>query len=163
MNTLQRIANTIGEREMFSVWTLAKLGMGTHWLKAFLSLPLIMFVERFPLSSKTWKQRLPLHFLALILYVIAFIVIRPYVVPTIYYGGEIPKIITFWEASYVAFRSFLLDILYGFLLTVLGAYLWQYNLRIRIGQIMQERMQTRLAGAELQALKMQLQDRKSVV
>lgn len=157
MNTLQRIANTTGEREMFSIWMLAKIGMGTHWLKAFLSLPLIVFVERFPLGLKNWKSRLPLHFLALVLYVIAFILIRPYVVPTIYYGSAVPKVITFWEASYVAFRSFLLDILYGFLLTVLGAYLWQYNVRIRNGQLMQERMQARLAGAELQLLKMQLQ------
>jgi len=157
MNTLQRIANTTDERQMYSLWTLAKIGMGTHWLKAFLSLPLILFVERFPLGLKTWKRRLPLHFLALILYVIAFIVIRPYVVPTLYYGSEIPKVITFWAASYVIFRSFLLDILYGFLLTVLGAYLWEYNVRIRNSQIMQERMQTRLAGAELHAIKMQLQ------
>ena len=157
MNTLQRIANTTDERAMFSVWTLVKIGMGTHWLKAFLSLPLILFVQRFAIDSSNWRRRVPLHVLALVVYVSAFILIRPYVVPTLYVGTNIPKVITFWQASYIALRSFLLDILYGFLLTVLGAYVWQYTQRVRDSRLMQEKMQARLARAELQALKMQLQ------
>src|SRR5512141_377362 len=42
MNTLQRIANTTDMRESYPVWTLIKLGMGTHWLKAILSFPLVL-------------------------------------------------------------------------------------------------------------------------
>jgi LytS/YehU family sensor histidine kinase len=131
--------------------------MGTHWLKAALSLPIVLFVDRFPLTMKTWKTGVPLHILALVLYTAAFIILRPYVVPTIYFGGEVPRVITFWQANYIILRSFLLDILYGFLVTILGAYLWQYVVRLRNTQIMQERLQTRLMRAELHALKMQLQ------
>jgi LytS/YehU family sensor histidine kinase len=120
-------------------------------------LPIVLFVDRFPLTVKTWKTGIPLHIFALVLYTIAFIILRPYVVPTIYYGGDIPKTITFWQANYIVLRSFLLDILYGFLVTILGAYLWQYIVRLRNTQIMQERLQTQLMRAELHALKMQLQ------
>jgi two-component system LytT family sensor kinase len=157
MNTLQRIANTTDMRETYSIWLLIKIGMGTHWLKAALSLPLVLFVMRWPLGVTNWKTRLPLHLLALMLYTVVFIVVRPYVVPTVYYGGPVPPVISFWESSYVALRSFLLDIIYGFLITILGAYLWQYTLKVRNAQLMQERLQTRVIGAELQALKMQLQ------
>lgn len=157
MNTLQRIANTADMRESYPVWTLIKLGMGTHWLKAILSFPLVLFVERFPFSIKSWKMGVPLHFLALVVYTFAFIILRPFAVPTIYYGGEVPQVISFWQANYIILRSFLLDIVYGFLLTILGAYLWQYVVRLRRTQVMQERLQTRLMRAELHALKMQLQ------
>lgn len=157
MNTLQRIANTTDMRESWAILTLVKISMGTHWLKAALSLPIVLFVDRFPLTVKTWKTGIPLHFLALVLYTAAFIILRPYVVPTIYFGGEVPKTITFWQANYIVLRSFLLDILYGFLVTILGAYLWQYIVRLRNTQIMQERLQTQLMRAELHALKMQLQ------
>ncbi len=157
MNTLQRIANTTDMRETYSLWLLIKIGMGTHWLKAALSLPLVLFVMRWPLGLANWKTRLPLHLLALVLYTAAFIVLRPFVVPTIYYGDKVPSVISYWEASYIALRSFLLDIVYGFLLTVLGAYLWQYTLKVRNAQLMQVRLQARVIGAELQALKMQLQ------
>jgi two-component system LytT family sensor kinase len=157
MNTLQRIANTTDMRSAFSIWTLIKIGMGTHWLKAFLSLPLVLFVIRWPLGMATWKTRLPLHVLALVLYTFAFIVLRPFVVPTVYYGGDIPTKMTYWMAAYIALRSFLLDIVYGFLLTLLGAYLWQYTIKVRDAQLQQERLQARVAGAELHALKMQLQ------
>jgi two-component system, LytTR family, sensor kinase len=157
MNTLQRIANTTDMRESFPLLTLIKLGMGTHWLKAILSLPLILFVERFPLRAKAWKTGVLLHLVALVVYTAAFILLRPYAVPTIYFGDNVPKVMSFWEANYIILRSFLLDIIYGFLLTVLGAYLWQYALRLRNTQLMQERLQTRLIRAELHALKMQLQ------
>jgi two-component system, LytTR family, sensor kinase len=157
MNTLQRVANTTDMRSQFPVLVLLKLGMGTHWLKAVLSLPLIWFVRRYPLRLPTWKRTLPLHVMALVVYIAAFVILRPYAVPTIYYGAEVPSVMTFWESSYIALRSFLLDIIYGFLLTVLGAYLWEYAVRVRNAQLLQERLQTRLIRAELQALKMQLQ------
>jgi two-component system LytT family sensor kinase len=156
MNTLQRIANTYDMRETFPIMTLIKIGMGTHWLKAFLSLPIVWFVERYPFKAKSWKSGVLLHLLALVLYTAAFLLIRPHVVPTVYYG-DTPRVISFWQANYIALRSFLLDIIYGFLLTLLGAYLWQYVVRLRNTEIMQARLQTRLMRAELHALKMQLQ------
>jgi two-component system, LytTR family, sensor kinase len=156
MNTLQRIANTYDMRETFPIMTLIKIGMGTHWLKAFLSLPIVWFVERYPFTTKSWKSGVLLHLLALVLYTAAFLLIRPHVVPTVYYG-DTPRVISFWQANYIALRSFLLDIIYGFLLTLLGAYLWQYVVRLRNTEIMQARLQTRLMRAELHALKMQLQ------
>ena len=156
MNTLQRIANTYDMRETFPIMTLIKIGMGTHWLKAFLSLPIVWFVERYPFTAKSWKSGVLLHLLALVLYTAAFLLIRPHVVPTVYYG-DTPRVISFWQANYIALRSFLLDIIYGFLLTLLGAYLWQYVVRLRNTEIMQARLQTRLMRAELHALKMQLQ------
>ena len=157
MNTLQRIANTADMRESFRIWTLIRIGMGSHWLKAILTLPIVWFVEQYPLKATKWKSGVLLHLLALILYTVAFMLLRPYFVPTIYYGTDVPRVITFWQANLIGLRSFFFDILYGFLLTVLGAYLWQYALRLRNTQIMQERLKTRLMRAELHALKMQLQ------
>ena len=157
MNTLQRIANTTDMRGAFAIWTLVKIGMGSHWLKAILSLPIVWFIYRYPMKPERWKRGLAQHTLALVLYTIAFLLLRPYFVPTIYYGSEVPRVISFWQANYIGLRSFFLDILYGFLLTTLSAYLWQYVVRLRNTQIMQERLKTRLMRAELHALKMQLQ------
>jgi LytS/YehU family sensor histidine kinase len=63
----------------------------------------------------------------------------------------------FTEIMWVSFRSFFGDLLYSFCLTVVAAYAWEYAKHIKREQLMQERLQARLARAELHALKMQLQ------
>jgi LytS/YehU family sensor histidine kinase len=92
---------------------------------------------------------------------LVFLVLRPFVVPTVFYNVSTmaPMNVSppFTEAIWVSFRSFFGDLLYSFCLTVLAAYAWEYAKRIKREQLMQERLQARLARAELHALKMQLQ------
>jgi two-component system LytT family sensor kinase len=160
MNTFQRIATTVDMRKEYPIWTLTRIAMGMHWLKAVLSLPVLAFVWKWPLTSGTWKRRMPLYFLVLIVYTVVYLVLRPFVVPALYYnswtGVPLPQP-PFLEGLLVAFRSFFFDIVYGFFLTVLAGYVWRYTDQLRETEIARERLQARLASAELQALKLQLQ------
>src|SRR3954447_17388462 len=161
MNAFQRFANTADMRNEYPLWSLTKLAMISQWLKAALSLPVIWMVERYPFQRETWKRRVPLYLLALAAYVVVFIVIRPIFVPTIFYNPATGRTMQvsppFVEAFITALRSFFLDLVYGFCLTVLAAYVWQYMQRVKRDQLMRERLQARLASAELHMLKMQLQ------
>jgi signal transduction histidine kinase len=160
LNAFQRFANTVGMREQYPLWTLTQIALGSHWLKAALSLPTLWFVEHFPVTAANWKRQIPRYVVALAVYILVFLVVRPFVVPNIYYNAatmvpmESPP---FTEAIWIAFRSFFGDLLYSFCLTVVAAYAWEYAKRIKREQLMQERLQARLARAELHALKMQLQ------
>ena len=160
MNALQRFANTADMRSQYPLWTLTKIAMAATWLKAALSLPLLWMVERFPIQGGTWKRRIPLYLFALVVYGVVFILVRPFFAPTIFYnpwtGAPMPAP-PFTEAFMTALRSFFLDLIYSFCLTILAAYVWQYIERIKQDQILQERLQAKLASAELHALKMQLQ------
>jgi two-component sensor histidine kinase len=160
MNALQRFANTADMRDKYPLWTLTKISMASTWLKAALSLPVLWMVERFPFERGAWKKRVPLYAFALVVYVAVFILVRPILVPPIFYnpatGMPMPGP-PFFEAFWIAVKSFFLDLIYAFCLTVLAAYVWQYIERIKQDQILQERLQAKLATAELHALKMQLQ------
>jgi two-component sensor histidine kinase len=160
MNTLQRVATTADMRKDYPIWTLTQIAMGMHWLKAVLTLPVLAFVWKWPITAETWKRRVPFYVLLLVVYTIVYLVVRPFVVPQLYYnswtGVPLPKP-PFLEGLYVAFRSFFFDILYGFFLTVLAAFLWRYTEQLRETEISRAQLQARLASAELQALKLQLQ------
>ena len=161
LNAFQRFANTADMREQYPLWTLTKIALGSHWLKAALSLPLLWFVEHFPVTALNWKRQVPRYIVALVLYMLLFLVLRPFVVPTVFYNvstmAPVDLSPPFTEAIWVSFRSFFGDLLYSFSLTILAAYAWEYAKRIKREQLMQERLQARLARAELHALKMQLQ------
>jgi signal transduction histidine kinase len=133
----------------------------SQWLKAVLSLPLLWFVANFPVTASTWKRQIPRYVMALIVYILAYIAVRPFVVPNLYFSTTtmLPMEYSppFTEIMWVSFRSFFGDLLYSFCLTVVAAYAWEYAKHIKREQLMQERLQARLARAELHALKMQLQ------
>jgi sensor histidine kinase YesM len=160
MNAFQRFANTADMRPDYPLWSLTKLAMISQWIKAVLSLPLLWMVERYPFSRELWKRRVPLYLFALCVYVVIYLLVRPFFVPTIFYDAVSGKLLPappFFEAFMTAFRSFFLDLIYGFCLTVLAAYVYQYMKHMKRDQIMRERLQARLASAELHMLKMQLQ------
>ena len=56
----------------------------------------------------------------------------------------------------VGLRSFFVDNLWGFFSVVLGFHLWQYARQVRERALNETRLEARLASAELQVLKMQL-------
>lgn len=161
MNTFQRFANTSDMRDQYPLWTLTRIAMLSQWLKAVLSLPLLWFVEHFPVSAANWKRQVPRYLMALAAYILLYLWLRPFVVPNLFYstvtGVPMQYSPPFSEMMWVSFRSFFGDLIYSFFLTVFAAYAWEYAKRIKREQLMQERLQARLARAELQALKMQLQ------
>jgi signal transduction histidine kinase len=161
LNALQRFANTADMRDQYPLWTLTQIALISHWLKAALSLPLLWFVERFPVTTSNWKRQVPRYVVALVVYMLVFLAVRPFLVPTVFYNtwSGVPMKVTppFTEVIWVSFRSFFGDLLYSFCLTVVAAYAWEYAKRVKREQLMQERLQARLARAELHALKMQLQ------
>jgi two-component system, LytTR family, sensor kinase len=161
MNAFQRFANTADMRPQYPLWTLTKIALMSQWLKAVLSLPLLWFVANFPVTASTWKRQIPRYVMALVVYILAYIAVRPFVVPNLYFSTAtmLPMEYSppFTEIMWVSFRSFFGDLLYSFCLTVVAAYAWEYAKHIKREQLMQERLQARLARAELHALKMQLQ------
>jgi LytS/YehU family sensor histidine kinase len=70
-----------------------------------------------------------------------------------------PKIeeMTFSFTFWIGVRSFIVDNAWGFFSVVLGLHLWQYARQARERALNESRLETRLASAELQILKMQLQ------
>src|SRR4051812_30009240 len=85
-NAFQRFANTADMRAEYPLWALTKIAMVSQWIKAALSLPVIWMVARYPFERGTWKRRVPLYLFALVVYVIVFILVRPYLVPTFFYN-----------------------------------------------------------------------------
>ena len=118
-------------------------------------------MERFPVTAANWKRQTPRYVVALAIYMLVFLAARPFVAPVVFYSSTTGALLNvtppFTETIWVSFRSFFGDLLYSFCLTVVGAYAWEYAKRVKREQLMQERLQARLARAELHALKMQLQ------
>lgn len=161
LNAFQRFANTADMRAQYPLWTLTHIALVSHWLKAALSLPLLWFVEHFPVTAANWKRQAPRYVVALAIYMLVFLTLRPFVAPVVFYDANNGALMhvspPFTETIWVSFRSFFGDLLYSFCLTVVAAYAWEYAKRVKREQLMQERLQARLARAELHALKMQLQ------
>ncbi len=154
----QMYANTADERAMFPFSRVFQLTVVNSWLKALVTIPLVKILERIPLSRATWKRRIGMYVILLPLFVLAHVSIRPFMVPFVMYNS--PNATTHYSYAdrvKIGFRSFFLDDAWGFSCIVLALHAWQYGQIVRIRTLNQERLQARLARAELQLLKMQLQ------
>lgn len=134
------------------------LTLRDNWLKAALTVPLILALMTLHSRVKRWLPRLACYLLLFFGFMSLHIVVRPLVAPfLIYEQGQIShKTYTYREQVVIAVESFLLSDVMGFLIVVLIFNSWRYAEEMHMRALNEERLRARLAQAELQALKMQL-------
>jgi LytS/YehU family sensor histidine kinase len=150
--------NSDDKRSEFPLPLVLYLALGNNLLKGIVSLPFIWIFYRVPIPLADWKRRGILYFLLLPAFVAIHGAVRPFVIPFVM-TEPIPADVqvTFLFKYLATLRSFFVDNAWGFFSTVLGFHLWQYALQARERALNETRLEARLASAELQVLKMQLQ------
>ena len=149
--------NTDDERQMFPLSLVLKLSLGNSLLKGIVLLPFIWIFYKVPIPLNDWKRRSVLYFLLLLVFVVIHAAVRPFVVPFVLNAPMPPDTHYTYAFKFVTgVRSFFVDNTWGFISAVLGFHLWHYARQARERQLNESRLEARLAGAELQILKMQL-------
>lgn len=156
--SFQMFVNTDDDRHAFPLSLVLHLAIGNNLLKGIISLPMIWIFYRVPIPLSDWKRRSVLYFLLLLAFVVIHSAIRPFVLP---FRTNIPLpegTNVNWAFMFVAtLRTFFVENAWGFFSVVLGFHLWQYARQARERSVNEGRLEARLASAELQVLKMQLQ------
>ena len=156
--SFQMYANTEDMRGRYPLALVLHLALGNSLLKGAISLPFIWIFSRVPIPLADWKRRGVLYFLLLPVFCVVHALVRPFVIPFVLSGTTPPEVqLTFAFKLAIALRSFYVDNSWGFFSTVLGFHMWQYARQARERALNESRLEARLASAELQVLKMQLQ------
>jgi signal transduction histidine kinase len=156
--SFQMYANTEDMRGSYPLSLVLHLALGNNLFKGVLSLPFIWVFYRAPIPITDWKRRAVLYFLLLPVFCVLHAALRPFVIPFVVSGTTPPEIqMTYGFKFWVALRSFYVDNAWGFFAVVLGFHMWQYARQAQQRAVNESRLEARLASAELQVLKMQLQ------
>jgi hypothetical protein len=156
--TFQMYSNTGDMRSAFPTMRVLHLALGNSLLKAVVSLPFIWIFSRVPISLSDWKRRGVLYLVLLPAFDVVHAALRPFVIPFVLNGPPPANTDINWMFKFfVGLRSFYVDNAWGFFATVLGFHLWHYARQARERALNESRLEARLASAELQVLKMQLQ------
>jgi two-component sensor histidine kinase len=156
---LQYYANSMpSDRASYPLSRWVTLTMSDNWLKALITIPLILALMLLHKKVKRWPLRLGAYLVLLFTFVCVHIVLRPFVVPLVLHDDtkiSTPKL-SYLEKIEIAARSFMVIDLMGFAVIVLIFNAWTYAEEMQQRALNEERLTARLAQAELQALKMQL-------
>jgi LytS/YehU family sensor histidine kinase len=134
------------------------LTLSDNWLKALITIPLILALMFLHQRVKRWPLRLGAYLLLLFTFVCMHVALRPFVVPLVLHDDtkiSTPKL-SYIEKVEIAARSFMVIDLMGFAVITLIFNAWTYAEEMQQRALNEERLTARLAQAELQALKMQL-------
>ena len=140
-----------------SFWRMLAWQLLGCWYVWVLFTPLILWLgKHFPVERRTWKRHLPLHIIACIM--LAAIHSAVVVISTLIFVpfDEMQKPVPFAEAFWGRLASeFHLElIVYGMILGV--GYAFSYYSRYRERELRASQLESQLAQAQLQALRMQL-------
>jgi two-component sensor histidine kinase len=153
------VTTPAAQRATFTLSRWIDLTLRDNWLKATLTIPLILTLMYLHARVRKWILRIGCYVVLFFAFASLHVVIRPAVVPLIMYDEndqlKAPKMI-YWQKVALAARSFILSDLMGFSIVVLIFNAWSYAQEMQARVINEERLTARLAQAELQALKMQL-------
>ncbi len=157
---LQYTATTpASERAVFTAYRWFNLTLRDNWLKATLTVPLVLALIYLHERVRKWVLRIACYVLLFFAFSSVHVLVRPAVVPLIMYDEseqlKTPKM-SYWDKVSLAARSFILSDLMGFSVVVLIFNAWSYAQEMQQRVVSEERLRARLAQAELQALKMQL-------
>jgi two-component system, LytTR family, sensor kinase len=160
MSALLYYANTTDERSMNPLRNILVLSVGDAWLKAALSVPIILGIAYFHRKLKRWPSKIAIYVLFYVVFVSAHVTIRPFVLPFVVRptmpNEKLPEKFTYRQKVEIAVRSFALSDLMGFSCVVIVFNAWVYASETQRRALNEERLAARLASAELQVLKMQL-------
>ncbi len=158
LSSFQMFVNTDEDRAKFPLSLVLQLAMGNNLLKGVLLLPFIWIFDRVPIRLTDWKRRSVLYLLLFPGFVALHAALRPFVVPFVLNMPTPPGVKWTYGFKFITIaRSFVVENSWGFFGVVLGFHLWQYARQARERALNETRLEARLASAELQILKMQLQ------
>jgi signal transduction histidine kinase len=155
----QMYANTTDERSTFPVIRILRLTLQNAWLLGALTIPTVFLLNLAATRVRQKKWRVLAYIALLPLFTLGHVMVRPFVVPFVTYGGSNGpmKTITYWDKVTIGLRSFYVGDTWMFCCIVFAFLAWRFAEETRLRALREERLQTKLARAELQVLKMQLQ------
>lgn len=161
MGTVQYWANSMGEAD-FRLRTMLILTIGDAWLKATLTVPVVVALLAVHRRFSRWSARIAICLLLYFAFLAAHVMVRPLVLPFVVRptnpSEKLPvKTYPYREKVEIALRSFALSDLMGFSCIIFVFNAWMYAIETQRRALNEERLAARLASAELQVLKMQLQ------
>lgn len=161
MSALLYYANTTDERSSNPLRQIVLLSVGDAWLKSLLCIPVVIALVYAHRNLKRWAPKVTIYFLLYLTFVGVHVTVRPFLLPFVVRatmpGEMIQKSFTYKEKVEIAVRSFALSDLMGFSCIVIVFNAWMYAQEMQRRAVNEERLAARLASAELQVLKMQLQ------
>jgi LytS/YehU family sensor histidine kinase len=107
------------------------------------------------IHNRNWRYTA--YVIALPVFIVLHCVIRPFVVPFIVMDEKTPHTYSYLEKVTIGIRSFYVSDTWIFCSVVFAFLAWQLAEMARFRALREERLQTKLARAELQVLRMQLQ------
>ena len=158
LSASQMYANTYDERTRYPFTRILQLTVYNAWLLAVITIPLI-FVLAFASDRVRRKKLLALVYgAALAGFILLHVLLRPVVVPFVL-TMDTPNKTTYsyGEKLIITLRSFYVSDIWMCCCILLAFLAWRLAEEARFRSLREERLQTKLARAELQVLKMQLQ------
>jgi signal transduction histidine kinase len=157
LSASQMYANTYDERSVYPLSRILRLTVYNAWLLAVITIPL-MFVLAFISDRIRRKKLLALAYgAALAVFILLHVLLRPLVVPFVLTMETSKKTYSYGEKFLITLRSFYVSDIWICCCIVLAFLAWRLAEQARFRSLREERLQTKLARAELQVLKMQLQ------
>lgn len=161
MTAVQYYASSADERATFPLSTILILTLGDAWIKAVITVPIVIGLQWVHRKFSPWPVRIAFYGLLFLVFAPAHFLIRPLVLPLVVRSTpsapvSSPKI-PYREKVSIAAMTFLIPDLMGFACIVIAYNAWVYAQETQRRALNEERLAARLASAELQVLKMQLQ------
>jgi len=161
MTGVQYYANSYDERATFPLSTITILTLGDAWIRAAISIPLVLGLVSIHRRVQRWVGRVAVYCLLYIVFASAHFLVRPVILPLVVRPSPnapvtSPKM-TYWSKVSLAAMSFWIPDLMGYACIVIVFNAWVYAQETQRRALNEERLAARLASAELQVLKMQLQ------
>jgi two-component system, LytTR family, sensor kinase len=153
----QMYANTADERTSYPLIRVLRLTLQNAWLLGALTVPTVFLLNLAAARIRQKKLRIVAYVALLPIFTLAHVIIRPFVVPIAIMGGSPGQKYTHWELITIALRSFYVGDTWMYCCIVFAFLAWRFAEETRLRALREERLQTKLARAELQVLKMQLQ------
>jgi two-component system, LytTR family, sensor kinase len=161
MNGVQYYANSYDERSTFSLSTITILTVGDAWIRAALTVPLVLLLVWIHRRLQRWTARIAVYCVLYMMFAAAHFMVRPLVLPLVVRPSPDARLttpkMTYRSKVSLAAMSFWIPDLMGFACIVIVFNAWVYAQETQRRALNEERLAARLASAELQVLKMQLQ------
>jgi len=161
MTAVQYYANSYDERATFSLKTILILTLGDAWIRAAITVPTVLVLLYIHRKHAWWPARVAFYLFLFFAFAPAHFLIRPLVLPLVVRATPSAPVtspkLTYRSKVSIAAMTFWVPDLMGFVCMVVAFNAWAYAQETQRRAVNQERLAARLASAELQVLKMQLQ------
>jgi two-component sensor histidine kinase len=161
MTAVQYYANSSDERATFPLSTILILTLGDAWIRAVITVPIVLALTSVHRRFARWSVRIAFYCLLFAAFAPAHFLIRPLVLPLVIRKTPSAPVtspkISYHEKVSIAAMTFFIPDLMGFACIVIAFNAWVYAQETQRRALNEERLAARLASAELQVLKMQLQ------